>query len=367
MLKVKITALAVILIILYSCSMNPDYEKMNLELLFTIDGGFEAVTVEDYDRKFTVVSDIEVDDSGTVYIFNPRLERIIKFDNKGNYISYFGSRGSGKGEFLNAVDFAIMEDTVYVKNTYTDIVIRNTKDGEFIDYFEDKTGKFSLGENLRAVSDDRFASYVSNGEKTDDGIMLTNKLSILDKKFEEIAVLREYSAKLDKKNPGFFEFITKYAYGDGMIFVAENSESEYKINIFDTEGNRTGEIVKEYSQVSYNETELAKIRSLPISVTKTKDERDTISTEPVLKKSVNALFYDKYGRLIVCPSVERNEKNQHDFIADIFENGKFLKRVVIPQLKGEDMLYRIDSEIYFKGGRIFEVLNEELKVNVYGY
>ncbi|MFO7810559.1 MAG: hypothetical protein R6V47_04220 [Candidatus Delongbacteria bacterium] len=367
MIKLKTAAVIIFVIILISCSKKPEYEKMHIELLFTIDGGFKAEKAEDYNRKFTVVSDIEVDSEGILYLFNPRLERIIKFDANGEYIGYFGSRGTGKGEFLNAVDFAIMKDTLYIKNTYTNTVIRYTNDGKFIDYFEDKTGKFSLGENLRAVSDDRFVSYVSNGEKTDEGILVTNNLSILNKKLEETALLREYSAKLDKDNPVFFEFMTKYAYGEGKIFVAENSENEYKINIFDTDGNRTGEIVKEYSPASYNEAELSKIKSLPISVTKTKDERDTVSTKPVYKKSINALFFDKYNRLIVCPSVKRTEKDQHDFIADIFEDGKFVKRVVIPQLKGEDMLYRTDSEIYFKGDRIYEVLHEELKINVYGF
>lgn len=367
MLKVKITTLAAILIILLSCSKEPEYEKMNIELLFTIDGGFEAVTVEDYDRKFTVVSDIEVDREGILYLFNPRLGRILKYDRDGNYLEYFGSRGTGKGELLNAIDFAIMEDTVYVKNNANKLIIRYTKEGEYIDYFEDNTGKFGLGENLRAVSDERFAGFVTGGNQTEEGLLLTARLSLLDKKFEEKSVLRQHSSILNPENPEFFEFITKYTYGEGKIFVADNSENEYLINIFNTEGERTGEILKEYNKASYNIFESEKIKNLPISVTKTKDEKDTVRTELVYKKSINALFYDKYGRLIVCPSVKRTEKNQDDFIADIFEDGKFVKRVVIPQLKGEDMLYRTSSDIYFIGDRIYEVINDEMKVNVYGY
>ena len=127
------------------------------------------------------------------------------------------------------------------------------------------------------------------------------------------------------------------------------------------------EISKNHSKVEYNSYEKGLINSMPLKATRNKDEYDTLQTKQAYKKSINKLFYDKYGRLLVCPSIKRNKNNQNDFIADVFENDKYVKTIMIPQLKGEDFLHRFDSEIYFIGDRIYEVLHKEMKINVYEY
>jgi hypothetical protein len=360
-----ITAM-IMIIMLASCSKPA--EKMDIELLFTIDGGFETQKVEDYDRKFTVISDIEVDSKGNIYLFNPRLERILKFTPDGEFVKYFGSRGTWKGEFMNADDFYMISDTLYIRNNFTPLIIRYTTDGEYIDDFQYKSeAKIRFSEVMKAVTNDRITGYIGTTTQNGDTIRISNKLVIFNKKIEELSVLREYSADLDRNNPEFFEFATKYAHGDGNIYVARNDEEVYAVDIFDTEGVKKGTIEKKYSKVKYNAAELQKLSTLPISVKKYKEEADTLKAGFVYKKSINDLFFDKYGRLLVCPSVKRDEKNQNDFIADVFDGGKFVKRVHIPQLKGEDFIHRFDSEVFFIGDRIYEVLHKDLKVNVYSY
>ncbi len=354
-----------IFLMLISCSKP--VEVMNIDLLFTIDGSFEPETVAEYDKKFTVVSDIEVDKNGNIYLFNPRMERILKFDKDGNYIKYFGNRGTWKGDMMNALDFTILNDTIYIRNNFTPLMIRYSLDGEYIDDYLYTDGKMQMGEILRAVSDSTMVGYLNSMETDSMKVSHTNKLVIMNGKMEEKAVLRSYTAVFDKENPQFFEFMTKYAYGGGKIYVAGNDQDDYRITIFDMSGNKIGEISQDYKAVTYNDLEMKRLENLPVALRKAKDEVDTLKVKPLFKRSVNAIYYDKYGRLTVCPSVKRNEKNQNDFIADIFENDKFLKRVKIPQLKGEDFLHRFDSDIYFIGDRIYEVLHKEMKVNVYGY
>jgi hypothetical protein len=347
-----------------SCSKA---EKMDIKPVFTIDGSFEAKTVEDYSRKFTVVSDIEVDNDGNIYLFNPKMEKVLKYDRDGKFVKYFGKRGTLKEEFLNAMDFVILNDTLYFKNTFTQIMIKYTLDGQYAGDFFYKDGKFQIGEIIRAVSNDKVVGYISSAEKDSNDIIFKNKLVLMNNRFEETATLREYSTLFDRNDPKFFEMITKYASGGGNIYVAENEEDQYRISIYDLEGKKSGEIKKDYTQIEYNDIEIEKIKALPISKKVTKDEVDTLQTRITNKKSINNIFYDKYGRLLVCPSIKRNEKNQNDFIADVFENGKYVKTIMIPQLKGEDFLHRFDSEIYFIGSRIYEVLHKEMKVNVYEY
>jgi len=352
------------LLILTSCSKT---EKTDIKLLFTIDGSFEAQTVAEYDRKFTVISDIEVDKDGNIYLFNPRLERILKFTKDGEFIKYIGSRGTWKGEMMNAVDFAIMNDTLYVRNNFTPLIIRYSLEGEYIDDFQYEDGKLHFGEIIKAVSEDKFVGYQSEGTQEGEDIFHTNRLAILDKKFKQIAVLREYKAKFDKSNPQFFEFITRFAFSNEKIYVAENETDDYRISVYDLQGNKLKEIKKDYDKVQYNSNETAIINSMPLTIRKTKDVFDTLQTKQSYKKSINAVYFDKYKRLLVCPSINRNEKNQNDFIADVFEGDKYTKTIKIPQLKGEDFLHRFDSQIFFIGDRIYEILHKEMKVNVYAY
>lgn len=366
-MKTKIFTVIAVFLVFFSCSKEPVPERMDIDLIFSIEGNIDGVRPEDYERKFTSVSDIEVDSEDNIYIFNPRLQNVLKFDESGEFIKQFGEEGTGRGQLRNAVDMAIMKDTLYIRNNYTPFILRFSPDGEFIDGFGYEDGKMHLGEIIRTVSDDKFIGYRSSAIKSGDTVIHTNKLVILDDRHKQIAVLREYTSELDQNNPQFLEFMTKYAVVGSKIYVAENSEDEYLINVFDLEGKKTAEIKRPYKRIKFNEQEMGIIKSLPLAVRKSRDSLKSLEPKAIYKKSINALFYDKYGRLIVCPSVKRTEKNQDDFIADIFEDGKFVKRVVIPQLKGEDMLYRTSSDIYFIGDRIYEVINDEMKVNVYGY
>jgi hypothetical protein len=362
--KTLIIVLFTSLLILASCSKT---ETADIKLLFTIDGSFEPQTVAEYDRKFTVISDIEVDKDGNIFLFNPRLERILKFTKDGEFIKYFGARGSYKGEMMNALDFTILNDTIYIKNNYFPLIIRYSLEGNFIDDFKYEQEKFQSGEVIRSVSNDKIVGYISSTEHQENEIVLKNKLALMDKKFEKLAVLREYSAKFDRNDPKFFELITKYAVGEGKIYVAENEDDQYRISIYDYEGNKSGEIKKDYKKTEYNTSEMEVIRAMPLSMKVDKDERDTLETRTQYKRSINAVYFDKYKRLLVCPSIKRNENNQNDFIADVFEGEKYTKTIKIPQLKGEDFLYRFESEIFFIGDRIYEVLHKEMKVNVYAY
>lgn len=359
----KIVLLVSVIIAVMSCSKA---EKMDIKPVFTIDGSFEANAVEDYDRKFTVVSDIEVDKDGNIYLFNPRMERILKYDRDGKFVKYFGGRGTWKGEFTNAMDFILQRDTLFIKNTLTNLMIKYTLDGQYAGDFTYKDGKLQIGEVLRAVTNDKSVGYISSSTKENDDIIFTNKLVLMNSRFEQTAKLREFAVKFDRNDPKYFEMITKYAVGGDKIYVAENEDDQYRISIYDHEGKKSGEIKRDYEKIVYNNTELEKIKSLPLAA-KIQKERDSLETKTSYKRSINSLFYDKHGRLLVCPSIKRTEKNQNDFIADVFENDKYVKTIMIPQLKGEDFLHRFDSEIYFIGNRIFEVLHKEMKVNVYEY
>ncbi|MBI5836337.1 MAG: Ig-like domain repeat protein [Candidatus Eisenbacteria bacterium] len=56
---------------------------------------------------------VAIDASGYVYVADPGNDRIQKFDSRGNFVTAWGSTGSGKGQFHNPVDVAV-DATGYV-------------------------------------------------------------------------------------------------------------------------------------------------------------------------------------------------------------------------------------------------------------
>jgi DNA-binding beta-propeller fold protein YncE len=85
------------------------------------------------DGQFWVVGKVGVDSLGNVYVSDPFLNRVQKFNNNGAFILKWGSGGSGNGQFSFplgvAVDFA---DNVYVADTSNDRIQKFNSSGTFL-------------------------------------------------------------------------------------------------------------------------------------------------------------------------------------------------------------------------------------------
>ncbi|MCK4981116.1 MAG: 6-bladed beta-propeller [Candidatus Delongbacteria bacterium] len=320
------------------------------------------VDTDDSTRIFNEIEDVEIDSQGNIFLFEARKGKIMKFDKSGKYITSFGKLGNGPGEFPFAFDLVSVEDTLYVKSFTNKQMVKFDNNGKYIQNFPYTSGGLTIGEILRSVSDEKIVGYVNKTEPIDDGILFGNNLVLLNKKFEELSVLREYSIKYNPKNIRYYETVTKFTSGDGKIFVAENDENGYRINVFDMNGKMIQQIKNNYARLEYNQDELAKIKTLNLSV-----DGEALAEKKSYKKSINDLFYDKYGRLLVCASIKRNEENKSNFIVDIYKDGIYLNTTKVENLIGEDFVQRFDSRIYFFGDKVYEVVNGEAKINIYTY
>ncbi len=95
--------------------------------------------------------------------------------------------------------------------------------------------------------------------------------------------------------------------------------------------------------------------------------QDYIPVKAVYKKSINSMYYDKEGRLLVASSVKRDQGNRYDFLVDVFKDGVFLKKVKLDIAKGYDFVKVHDEKIFFKGGRIYYLNEAEALLKVFEY
>ena len=332
---------------------------LTLKHVLTISGD---VDVKDSTRMFNAIEDLEIDSKGNVFLFEARKGKILKFDKEGNYIISFGKLGNGPGEFPFAFDFVMLNDTLYVKSFPNKQMVRFDNKGKYLENITYTSGGLVIGEILRSIANRNVVGYINTTEEKDGTMYFGNNLVLMNNKFEELVILRDYNIKYDPNNIKYYESVTKFTSGDGKIFVGENDESGYRINVFDMNGKKIQQIKNNYARLEYNEHELAKIKTLNLQV-----NGEPLAEKKSYKKSINDLFYDKYGRLLVCSSIKRTEENQKDFIVDIYKDGVYLNTTKTDNLIGEDFVQRFDSRIYFLGDKIYKIVNGEAKINIYTY
>jgi DNA-binding beta-propeller fold protein YncE len=80
---------------------------------------------------------VDIDSSGNVYVVDTNNTRIQKFDSNGNFITMWGSKGSGEGQFLHGHDIAFdSSGNIYVTDVLKDTDIARVQkfdsNGNFI-------------------------------------------------------------------------------------------------------------------------------------------------------------------------------------------------------------------------------------------
>ena len=335
--------------------------KIEPVLLFTITGDIGEA---DSPESFYYIVDIDIDNEGNIYLFDISSHSVKKFDENGAFVTSFGKRGIGPGEYPHAYDIVVQNGLVTVQSFTNLQMVKFDTDGNFIENVTYEGGPLSLGNALIPIPGNiNMIGYKNDVEHRDGAIYVRNRLVIYDIDFNDIKTLWEYNEKIDPYSLDIFGFTVKYSAANNRIYIADNSMLSYNIAVFDYDGTRIKEIRFPYSRLSFNPDEEKYLRSKVNLV----DGDTRIEQKKTYKRAVNDLFVDRYGRLLVRRSVERNEKNKNDFTVDIFKDGVYLNTTVIPGLIGEDMMSNFSNTVIFRGDRIYQVLTDEAKVNVYTY
>ena len=82
--------------------------------------------------QFAFPQGVAVDDKGNVYVVDLGNRRVEKFDNNGNFLFTFGTKGAGNGQFENPIGIAIGKDSIYVVDNSRNDIQKFDMTGEFV-------------------------------------------------------------------------------------------------------------------------------------------------------------------------------------------------------------------------------------------
>ncbi len=100
---------------------------------------------------FSFPQDLALDSAGNVYVTDYGNRRIQKFDNDGNFLQTWGTKGSGNGQFQVPAGIAIGNEFVYVVDNDLNRVQKFDTSGKYITQWGSKgteSGKFLLPQNI---------------------------------------------------------------------------------------------------------------------------------------------------------------------------------------------------------------------------
>lgn len=217
-----------------------------LEETFTIDTERDDIA----EIGMTDIWSVDVDSEDNIYLldFRPDRDAVFKFDNKGNFVASFGSKGQGPGE-LGMPNYLRVSpnDDIMVADSNNKLVIFK-KDGSYKNHIIFKTLC------LEALLLENGNYLVKKLYPTPETKYMEFPVFLLNGEFEEIKELDRY--RRPDHNIGE-EFVLPFhksgnCVSEGQIYVG-NTEMGYEIRIYDFEGNLKKKIKKEYQPVKVNQ------------------------------------------------------------------------------------------------------------------
>lgn len=157
-------ALGILLIFILNCSGGKDRGPLDIVLQrdLTIGG-----PVEDEHQVFRFIISADIDKYGNLYIIDPNLKIIRKFDKEGKFIWELNRKGQGPGEFLRPIDIDIATGgKLYIADQNNKKIIILSEDGQFINEFKTK-----IGSPFRIDTDSKGDIYVFFIEKTKEHLI----------------------------------------------------------------------------------------------------------------------------------------------------------------------------------------------------
>ncbi|PIE77854.1 MAG: hypothetical protein CSA15_11195 [Candidatus Delongbacteria bacterium] len=293
-----------------------------------------------------------ITNSGSIYILEKDDNKIYIFNSSGEFMSSFGNRGGGPGEFIAPVGIFSSPDHIYVPDILSKKVSLFDLDGNFI---KDYTNLSSLPISNQLFKDTLFVGFIMNQKIIEGKLNINRDLTVKDLDLNPIKTVLSTTKNVDINNM----FSNKndepiFCVGKSMIYIESCSESEVKIEVYDSNGVKRKIIEKSYKKIPYLDDEIEK-KNQEIKK-KLKGGFGEIKFDRKFKKSVYEIHEDKLLRIWVKEALLGKPSTENSYLI-------FNKKGI---LEGRANL-EIEGEIVFKNEKIYLFDKENLMLKILDY
>ncbi|MCJ7580071.1 MAG: 6-bladed beta-propeller [Candidatus Aminicenantes bacterium] len=305
--------------------------KIRFKEDFTIGAG------DDPDKSFSEVSSFEVDDDGTIYVLDFKDVKIKIFDKTGKFVTLFGEKGQGPGEFDMPAGIHFSPDD--------ELVIEDALGRKLV--FFDKKGKFiknlSLADKLGVVNIlmDSKGGFIAREMGFEQNQMFF-EMKKYDREFKPLFTLDKI--KFPAPIPGsgnkmnLMDVMAVYEFDkEDNIFYGRNLE--YEIKVLSPDGKHMRSIQKEFDPVKITEEDKVKMLKL-IQSTGVGNIQDLFEF-PKNFPPYQFFTLDEEGRLFV--KTWEKGKIEDEFAIDVFDiEGRYMEKF---ETKADIRLWK-DGKMY---------------------
>jgi hypothetical protein len=349
-------------------SIPVDDMKINFKATLTVNGTSDSTDTS----SFRTLSYFTVDLKGNIYIFDENLNKVFKFDNLGKFVTTFGRRGAGPGEFIAVGGITCLNDTLFIVDSPVKKMNRFDTEGNFLNTSM-IPGTPSLYNNFCTVNGMLLMQRLSI-KKNENNLEMYKLTEIRESNLKKLALFDssyiEYPPQTVKEELSISRAI---AADKNYFYIADKGDFfDYKIKVLNRNGEKQKIIKKKFSRLKISEKELNQNIAdlLDNGLLESKNDSEEYKLQTDYKPSIRWIFCDKLGRLWVNESRLIEDPADKRMKFSIFENGIYLNSILLNlDVTDPNMIYDVLStrDLQFLGNKIYALNRNENRLTVYEY
>jgi sugar lactone lactonase YvrE len=340
-------------------AIDPEME-IELEEVFRL-GGWDGGD----DEFFGIVTDIEEDADGNLYVLDSQLNEIKVYSAGGEYLNTIGREGEGPGEFRNAAGLFWMPDgRLGVMQTFPGRVVTLWPDGTSADDYTMEAVEgagFRLMRGIERAGDNLAIVYGLNDFNQETmKFKQTNILALFDGEGAELKKVHQRDSHIDFADPKITEmefdnFMNRWTTGaDGRIY-AVPVLADYAVKVWTPEGELDRVIERDYEEHPRTDEEKAELEDLYKRLTQGGGMPPNTTYEvETIHPCVNwrGIYARPDGSMWVATSRGSNDVGTATLgTFDIYDpKGRFVRQAKLNGQCNND-----DDAIFFVGDRVFVI------------